>query len=270
MAVGDEAIAARFIQESLRSTTVSIPDPDPGVESHAREAQNAIRAAFASSKDAIAAGSLLNRLSKVSQGKSTNGNWTEQAQDSLRAAILFAGAGLDRALKSLVTSATGPLLSKDQNVKDKFEFFAAESITDQQTHSVNPREFVRLFLNTGKAPQDVLQARWVHNLTSGSAQSAERVEELASALGVVESDLRKRIKPGINSRTALQSAFDARNQIAHELDVTKPLEELRRPLERIRARRAVADTEEKVGEMLSVAQLLVNDVAARLAAPSAT
>jgi hypothetical protein len=192
--------------------------------------------------------------------------WTSQAQDSLRAAILFAGAGLDKSLKSLVELSIEPLLGFDRDVRKRFEDFAAQSITNAETESINPREFVTLFLQTGSSPEDVLRARWQKKLTDGSAQSAERVEELSSALGVTDSKLRSRIKPNAKTPTALQKAFTARNLIAHELDVTSPSDEVRKALEKIRQVRRVSETETHVVELLSVAQLVANDVAKRLAA----
>jgi predicted ATP-dependent endonuclease of OLD family len=183
----------------------------------------------------------------------------------LRAAILFAGAGLDRSLKSLVLTSIESLLSSDLSVRKRFTDFAAQAVTDRDTQSISPREFVTLFLQTGVSPESVLRERWIRQLTDGSAQSAERVEELASALGVEDSSVRSRIKPNPRTPTPLQLAFTARNLIAHELDVTLPNEEVRKALERIRAVRKVSDTENHVTELLSVAQLIVNDVSGRLA-----
>lgn len=261
----DQAAAQKLLADSKRVVNLKLPDPAVETDAYTREAQNAVRAARASSTDALEAGALLNRVGKLAQEKKVIGTWTAQAQDSLRAAILFAGAGLDRSLKSLVETAIPRLIDHDDVVRKKFTEFAEVTLTDKTTQSINPGEFVRLFLQSGKNPEDVLRTRWVIELTSGSAQSAERVEELASALGVTESTLRARMKPSAKTRTALQLAFDARNLVAHELDVTLPSEESRKPLERIRAVRKVQETERHVSELLAVAQMVVNDVAVRLA-----
>jgi hypothetical protein len=259
--------AAKLLADSKRPKELVFPTPHEKVDVHCREAQNAIRAAIASSTDAIAAGSILNRLSKLSEGKELRGNWTAQAQDSLRAAVLFAGAGIDRALKSLVETSIERLIASDTTVQKKFEGFAAEDITDKDTRSVDPQMFVNLLLAGGN-PADVLRSRWIRKLTESSAQSAERVEELCTALGVTEDSIRRRTKPSAKGRSTLQQAFDARNQIAHELDVTKPLTDTRQPLEDIRERRAVTKTETLVQEVLSLGQDIVNDVAQRLDASS--
>ena len=64
----------------------------------------------------------------------------------------------------------------------------------------------------------------------------------------------------------LEEAFSARNEIAHELDVTDPEAETRKRLERIRRPRSVTSVRAYVVEMLDVTQLIINDVASRLEA----
>jgi hypothetical protein len=64
--------------------------------------------------------------------------WTAQAQDSLRSAILFAGAGLDRALKLLVESSLRTLVQIDSDVLNKFEAFSEQLISDD-AGTVSPR-----------------------------------------------------------------------------------------------------------------------------------
>lgn len=265
MPANEQGAATKLLADSKRATVLDFPIPDTAVDAYCREAQNAVRAAIASSTDAIAAGSTLNRLSKLAEGKNLNGSWTIQAQDSLRAAVLFAGAGIDRALKSLIESAMNRLIEVDKTVQSKFETFASEDITDRDTRTVDPRAFVSLFLKGG-SPAEVLRDRWVQHLTATSAQSAERVDDLCAALGVTDDSIRRRTKPNPKVPTTLQQAFTARNQIAHELDVTKPLDETRKPLETIRARRSAKNTEGLVLEVLTLAQDIVNDVARRLAA----
>jgi hypothetical protein len=90
------------------------------------------------------------------------------------------------------------------------------------------------------------------------------VHELASALGVTAGTIRKRTKPGSEASRPLREAFEARNKIAHELDVTKPLEEVRKPLENIREARTVAKSEAHVQVLLTITQEIINDVALRL------
>lgn len=270
MATTDKEIAKRFLDESVRqSSQPELAEAISEVNVHCREAQNALRAAIQSSKEAIYTGSVINRMLKLSTGKALSGNWSSPAQDCLRSAVLFAGAGLDRALKRLVEEAIPALVDSEQVVEDKFQQFAEKTIMDSSTATVSPKELVKLLLGRGDSPRDVVLGRWMIDLTSGSAQSVPRVDEIASALGVTNSELRARIKPESAKSKDLKAAFDARNEIAHELDVTKPEEEVRKRLESIRKVRTVASVEEHVFVLLSVGQELVNDVARRMAAAAA-
>ncbi|MFC7625409.1 hypothetical protein [Microlunatus sp. GCM10028923] len=241
----------------------TVSAPDPAVAHHARESQNALRAAVESTDSAIWLGSIVNRLLKVAEGKAVRGRWSMPAQDNLRAAVLFAGAGLDRALKRLVEESLGRLVAVDDMTVAKLETFATQSITDRSTGAVNPAQVVALFLSAGETPREVLTSRWIRSLTDGSAQSSERVTEIASALGVTDPDLRKRIAPQAK-KTLLEQAFLTRNEIAHELDVTKPQAEVRQPLERIRRARSITDVQTYCQELLDVTQMIINDVSRRL------
>lgn len=229
-----------------------------------REAQNTLRAAIQSADSAIVTGTLMNRLSKVKDGKEVRGGWAYPAQDSLRAAVLFAGAGLDRSLKRLAEDALPVLIEFDDMANGKFQDFATEAITDGE--AVDAKRLVSLLLGRGQTPRDTMVRAWIYKLGSASAQSAERVSEFASALGVDDPTLRERMSPTKKKSKALEKAFGARNDIAHELDVTDPEAEVRKRLERIRRARSVTTMRDHVVEMLDVTQLVINDVANRLEA----
>lgn len=233
-----------------------------------REAQNTLRAAIESAGSALWIGAVVNRMLKVSDRKAVRGMWATPAQDNLRAAVLFAGAGLDRALKRLAEDALPVLITFDQEVNNKLSTFAKGSITDKE--GVSAEQLVEILLHEGTSPRDILARRWTYDLASHSAQSAGRVSEFASALGITDANLRKRVSQSSGKRLSpLEEAFAARNEIAHELDVTQPAAETRQKLERIRRRRSVGEMRGHVIEMLDVTQLIVNDVASRLAAEAA-
>src|SRR5438128_1675248 len=94
-----------------------------------REAQNTLRAAIESADSAIVTGTLMNRISKVRDGKEVRGGWAYPAQDSLRASVLFAGAGLDRSLKRLAEDALPALVEFDDTCNSKFQDFATGAIS---------------------------------------------------------------------------------------------------------------------------------------------
>lgn len=246
------------------SFTSRISQSEADRSSLCREAQNTLRAAIESADSAIVTGTLMNRISKVRDGKEVRGGWAYPAQDSLRASVLFAGAGLDRSLKRLAEDALPALVEFDDTANAKFQGFATDAITDGE--AVDARRLVGLLLGRGQSPRDTMIAAWIYKLGSASAQSSERVSEFAGALGIKDARLRERISTSKNKTKPLEKAFSARNEIAHELDVTDPEAETRRRLERIRRARSVTTMRDHVVEMLDVTQLLINDVAVRLEA----
>jgi hypothetical protein len=239
-----------------------VSDAHPATTDHAREAQNALRAAIESCDSALSTGTTINRLSKASRGKQPRGKWGTEAQDLLRAALLFAGAGCDRSLKRLAEETLPRFIVSDPGTVTRLSEFASAAITDK-VGAVDAKQVIALLMSTGQTPRDVLLIRWVTSLTRSSAQSAERVSEIASALGVVDKELRKRLTPQ-GKKSALENAFVARNEIAHELDVTVPQAEVRQALERIRRERAFNEVWGHCYEILESTQLIINDVAARL------
>jgi hypothetical protein len=249
-----------WIEATVEQLTLAKPFyPMPRV---CDEGQNALRSAVSSVNNALLTASVMNRVEKRSKGKAVQGQYTAAAQDALRAALLFAGAGLDQALKRLVADTLPVLVEHDNQVDEKFQKFAEIAISHEE--GVSPRKLVGLLMGRGDTPREILVNQWVRTLTDGSAQSADRVSELSSVLGVTKGDLRKRVAPTPARSSKLELAFAARNQISHELDLTKPAAEARVRLERIRRIRKVEELSQHAKECLQVTQLIINDVAVRI------
>ena len=257
-------ISAKDAEESLWSFEFSdLTEPDPRAWGNLPEVQVAIGAARSSAESAIAMAFTMNSLRKTAEGKAVRGKFTSEAVDCLRSALLFCGAGLDTALKRLVAEALPLLVKSDQGVSKKLSDFAETQIGDVEG-AVRAKDLVRVLLGEGKNPREIMVGRWIYALESNSAQSADRVSEIVGALGVVDGDLRKRIGPTKTRSSLLEKAFSARNEIAHELDVTKPAEAARKRLENIRRYRNVDDITSLCGELLDVTQCIVNDVIRRM------
>lgn len=243
-----------------------ISEPHETLSKSMPEVQNAIRAAQESTWSAMWMATIMNRLIKTDEEKSMRGNYAEPAVDSLRSALLFASAGLDVSLKRLVDHALPRLVDSDANVDAGFQKWATARIGSADG-GVDLRALVDVLLARGRTGRETLINSWCKELTRDSAQSAERVRELAQALGVTDPAIRKRLEPGkAGRRTTLQLAFEARNLIAHELDVTNPRAETRQPLERIREYRSKAKIAKWCVELLDVTQDIANDVAVRISA----
>ncbi|MDO5701053.1 MAG: hypothetical protein Q4P36_06235 [Bowdeniella nasicola] len=170
-------------------------------------------------------------------------------------------------LKRLAAEALPVLVREsDPKVIEKLMEVAKRQIGDEAGR-VRAKDLVELLLQEGTAPRDYMVSQSVNAVERNSAQSAARVSEFASALGVESNDLRKRIAPTGSSkstRSLLERAFAARNEIAHELDVTKPAEAARQKLEHFRRYRKLDDITKLCCELLDVTQCLVNDVVARM------
>lgn len=256
-------LAREFLAVDHPSLQEQLPPGYVDLPAQCIEAQNALSAAADSAENALRTGAVINRLTKVSNGKRVLGVWPVRAQDNLRAAILFAGAGLDRALKSLIEDVLGRLIEIDDIASKKFEAWAQDAISSEQ--GVDAEELVKILLSAGKTPREVLASRYVVELTRGSAQSAQRVSELAGALGVATEEVRRRCEPTKKGtrKKELEMAFDARNAISHELDIRAPKKSAREPMEQIRSPRRAEECRDHVLELLTVGQLILNDVAHR-------
>ena len=123
-------------------------------------------------------------------------------QDLLRAMVVFAGAGLDSALKQLIRDALPALIDQgDPDARKAFERFAENRLSDN-------RAIARLLISD--SPRQGVIDQLVEERTAGSLQSWEELTKVAGYFGVVEQ---------IPIKADLKPAFDCRNLIVHELDV---------------------------------------------------
>ncbi|WP_146770988.1 hypothetical protein [Prauserella muralis] len=238
--------------------------PEESLVAICREAQNALRVARTTALESISSAHIINRVEKISTGKTLTGLFTHAAQSSLRSALLFAGAGLDRTLKQLVDDTIVYLVEFEVKSRETFHGFAEEHISSSDAGGIDARSLVRILLGEGQSPKGIVLNRWSQHLRSSSAQSVERVEEIAVALGVTDRHIRSRIKPGKSESAMLKRAFVARNEIAHELDITKPKADVRARLETLQKRRSIGEIQGYVKEIINVGQLVINDVSGRL------
>jgi hypothetical protein len=176
---------------------------------------------------------------------------TSPEEDLLRAAIVFTGAGLDATLKQLIRDTLPSLLETSRQAHDKFESFAADRLAPSD---VADTKAIARYL-TSPDPRSRLIDDYVYELTGSSLQSAEEVDKTASALGIDDPGLRKRIG-------GLRELFVARNEISHELDLQRPGQ----PGDRTRRSRAIDHTKGLCQEGLEVGQLIVNAIGALMVA----
>lgn len=176
------------------------------------------------------------------------GALTAHEQDLLRAAILFAGAGLDAALKQLIRDALPYLLDSNIDAQRRFERFTARAVADGEHVS---RSRLARYLSAVD-PRAALVSSYVEELTGSSLQSVDQIRETAAALGLSNSNDRELYRL-IGEFRAL---VVARNQIAHELDLVRPT----RPGDRSRRGRTIETSTALAHRSLEVGQRIINAV----------
>lgn len=186
----------------------------------------------------------IRKLRKDETGAS-RGRLTGNEEDLLRAAVLFTGAGLDATLKQLIRDTLPSLLERNEQAHEKFEKFVRDRIG---TGEIADTKMLARYLSAPR-PREQLIEDYVYDLTGSSLQSAAEMQKTASALGIDDRQLHKKIQ-------GLRTLFVARNEIAHELDLQQP--EGRG--DRKRRSRRTQTTKDLCHEGLEVGQLLVNRI----------
>ena len=183
------------------------------------------------------------------------GMTTDEEQDVLRAAVVFAAAGLDAVAKQLIRDALPGLLEKDPKVQAGLETFVARRIRgdDDGEGYVGAKFLARLL--TAQSQRGQVIEEYIRELTGSSLQSPDELLRTAAALGVDPA------AAGIE-RKALKPIFDVRNKIIHELDID---------LAGARRKRNIRGQDVMLGHagtLLVVARQLVASVETRLSQPS--
>ena len=177
--------------------------------------------------------------------KATRGGRTsDQDQDLLRAMLVFASAGADAAMKSLIRDALPVLADMNEAVQRKLDDFAESHLSD--AGSVSPKTLARV-LGHAVSPRQAIVEEFILDLTGGSLQSSEQLGLVCGALGIEDPELRKRVRD-------LSDVFHARNEIIHEMDLAGEEERSTRRQRKIESMVAMAD------DALQVAQDIVNAI----------
>lgn len=140
----------------------------------------------------------------------SRGRLTHAEQDIFRAAVVFAGAGVDTVFKEAMRSCIAILVERSDGAREKYLEFVTRFI--QAGPTVDPRQLATIL--TTADPGRTLKEAYIDKLTGSSLQSLTQVTAAMSALGLsYERDLYKQAK-------CLNPLFQVRNEIAHELDMT--------------------------------------------------
>jgi len=139
------------------------------------------------------------------------GMTTDQEQDILRAMLVMACAGLDSGLKQLIRDALPLLVKKNSDAQSGLEKFVERQVRgDDADYGVNAKYLAKLLASS--SPYNRVVETYINALTGDSLQSTEQLFKAINALGLDPKSLRV-------DRDILKPAFQARNQIIHELDI---------------------------------------------------
>ena len=144
------------------------------------------------------------------QRTGSRGRLTHAEQDVFRAAVVFAGAGVDAVFKQAIRGCIGIQVERSDGAREKYLDYVTRSLQDGS--NVSARQVASLMIHSD--PGQVLKDSYAEQLTGSSLQSVTQLTNAMSALGL--HDERELYK---DART-LNDLFRVRNEIAHELDMT--------------------------------------------------
>lgn len=210
--------------------------------------QERLNAATESVNNVLLTMELARAVDRDLKQKEVRGRLLETHVDLLRAAIAFAGAGLDTSLKELIRTTIREVWKRNELSRNKFRDFVVSHLAPAGG-AVSPARLADV-LTSARDVHDQLLDEYEKSLTGGSLQSAQQVNVVCGALGIDRRELRERMKDG----SVLDRMFRARNEIIHELDLTTAG----------RRSRKLETAREYASEALAVTQEIVNAVAAQL------
>jgi hypothetical protein len=198
------------------------------------------------------ASSFLNLFEKERKGRGARGAPTDEEHDLLRAMLLFALSGLDSMIKQLVLDALPAIIDLDPGANELFKTFLERRLR-RSADGVDCR-----FLASAVAdpsPRLALVKELVIDLRSASLQSKDQLLKVAAHFNIASRDL-------TDDPEKLQRIFDARNQIAHEMDIdfTQP--------NRSRRPRRTRDMKDHVNEIFRISSVFLQIVDGKLQAAS--
>lgn len=162
-------------------------------------------------------------------GETTEKEFTE-VDDLLRAMLLFACSGLDAVVKQLVQDALELILREDPGAQNEFRKFVERRIkrtsgdeADRLSVAgsvVDSKLLAELMVSFD--PRARLVAMLTRSLTSDSLQSRDQLLKVAAHFALQAQEV-------MDEPNVTKEAFDARNQIVHEMDVDLGSGNARRP-----------------------------------------
>lgn len=155
-----------------------------------------------------ASGAFIGAFATVRKARRAKGTATDHEQDLMRAALMFAAAGLDSLVKQLVRDTLQTVISKNKGAHAQFTDYVQARL--KRTDGSDLRFLAEAI--AADRPARHLQQQLIGDLTSSSLQSKDQLLRVAAYFAIPASEVS-------GDLGNLQLIFHARNQIAHEMDI---------------------------------------------------
>lgn len=145
---------------------------------------------------------------EIRRARSARGTPTDHDQDLLRAALIFATAGLDSLVKQLVRDTLRQVISRNKGARGQFTEYVQSRL--RRTDGIDIRFLAEAI--AADRPTSHLQDALIAELTGSSLQSKDQLLRVAAYFAIQSEEITDDLR-------YLQEVFSARNQIAHEMDI---------------------------------------------------
>lgn len=155
-----------------------------------------------------AASSFLEIFEKERRVRKAIGSPTDEEQDLLRAMLVFASSGLDSMLKQLVHDTLPAVICKEKGAHELFREHIERKLKKGSETDIK-------YLATVLAcpdPRQTMMRDLVDSLRANSLQSKDQLLKVGAHFNILSAKLS-------SDFDFLQKIFEARNQIAHEMDI---------------------------------------------------
>jgi hypothetical protein len=150
----------------------------------------------------------IDAFATVRKARKAKGTATDHEQDLMRAALVFAAAGLDSMVKQLIRDTLQTVISKHKGAHAQFTDYVQSRL--KRSDGAELRFLAEAI--AAERPTQHLQQELIGNLTSSSLQSKDQLLRVAAYFAIPADEISKDLNK-------LQAVFQARNQIAHEMDI---------------------------------------------------
>lgn len=194
-----------------------------------------------------ASSSFLDIFDTVRKTRRTRGASTDEEQDLLRAMLIFSASGIDSMIKQLIRDALPSIINKERGAKEVFKSYIEKKII--KSNQIDSKLLAAALIE--REPRTFLIQELVLDLISNSLQSKDELLKAASFFDIPSLEF-------TSDFNLLKNIFNARNQIAHEMDI-----DFDQPTRNRRSRRR-ADMVKYTNEVFRIAEVFLKKVDSKL------